>query len=1402
MTWERPAELEAEGEAQSGEWVWLKHPTKAYVPAQVIKRESINAICKALDGEAMTVLQKDVGPAIPRLSALKRPVNDLVQMDQVIEPTVMHNLKIRFEQSKIYTSIGNILVSVNPFKMLPLYTPAVMDMYAKKGSRQLAPHVYSIASDAYNKLSQERINVSVLISGESGAGKTECTKQVLQYLSEVAGSTTGVERKVLSANPVLEAFGNAKTLRNNNSSRFGKFMEVHFDSCSRISGCSTVNYLLEKSRIVQPGPGERSYHIFYMLCAAAPAEMQETLHLSRPDGFRYLSRSGCVSVPGLDDVKEFHEVEEAFQTLAFGAEEIREMYGLVAAVLHLGNLNFVEKGSGSALDGASACSNALKYAAELLKCPADVLGKAFCVRTIEARGESMKVDLQPAQSQDACDSLSKALYGRLFDWLVKRVNQAMAVDATAGGRDPLIIGILDIFGFEIFEKNSFEQLCINFCNEKLQQHFNTNTFKLEEDTYKAEGVPFTHVEYIDNQDVLDLIEKKKPQGLLVLLDDEINVPRGSDKGYYSKAVKNYKDHGRFSVTRIARTEFIVSHYAGDVQYDTTGFLEKNKDRLTDDLADIMAASGSTFIANTLFAYVEVQKKSGLRGTKAAKGATQGGQFRQQLTSLMTVLNETSPLYIRCIKPNSEKRSDLFDAPMSLQQLRYAGVFEAVSIRKQGYPFRYLHEDFFKRYRIVIPSGAGGGARGALGAPGQGDARARCEKLLKEIGKKYSVVSTCQVGRTMILYRAEQHMPLELARCFVTESSCRQIQKLVRGYTTRINMAEVYKALPLIKAAIESRELAQVQMAVELASGLFIKPPLARHAEVVLEVLEEEKELKGLAAKLAPQEPEANFDAFDALQKKMDVIREKDSYACQDAASLQVTEKWKSVFDRRKCKKDLIDGASELDKKMLDEAMALLQTLKAQWGSFCPDEEARALAAIQRIEQEVRLAATIDEACRPQHGVTGIPGKLEAHTIDTSKLTTALDECKRLGCQTPPAVEAARKGNLVLKLRRSLHSALSSDQKAKDPLWQNVQDELKNAANGGIVGSEMTLLLDDFAMREKVDDICEKLEYACQKIDEEWLVYGLEQARRLDMDAHPNATVRGVTSKAREVLGKVQECKTKIKEGIETLNKDLLDEALGIADTFAYATPLVTQGREVRDRLAQILRDIDRAIKEMNVEEIERVIEECQHMRFKLPQLKKCREILAMPEEKRLQLQLRAAVILGDTVRVTKVTMRIKEIFFDKAGGLFQFEKFPGLKSKNQFAKRFGVAHDRLRDGMLDWSREPIHTSLTRIDDHDPAIRAMGVKLFRSVMGYMGDRHYTYPLMLAQEVLKHGLEVRCGRAACVCVKRVYDIYIYVDSYETSQTSHTNGDTNLAILSFLPSFFSSLFLSHPTLRRSRI
>ncbi|XP_027368060.1 myosin-9 [Abrus precatorius] len=686
-------------------------------------------------------------------------VDDMTKLAYLHEPGVLHNLESRYKINEIYTYTGNILIAINPFQSLPhLYETNVMKKYKGATIADLSPHVFAIAEAAYRAMITEEKSNCILVSGESGAGKTETTKMLMQYLAYLGGHIVSegrtVEKQVLESNPVLEAFGNAKTVRNDNSSRFGKFVEIQFDKYGRISGAAVRTYLLERSRVCQISDPERNYHCFYLLCASPPEE-KEKYKLGDPRSFHYLNQSNCYELVGVNAAQEYLSTKRAMDIVGISQEEQDAIFRVVAAILHLGNIKFAksEENDSSVLEGEESKFH-LQTTAELLMCDPNALEGALRERVMITPEEIIKRSLDPLGATVGRDGLAKTLYSRLFDWLVNKINISIGQDPSS----KCLIGVLDIYGFESFQTNSFEQFCINFTNEKLQQHFNQHVFKMEQEEYTKEGINWSYLEFVDNQDVLDLIEKK-PGGIIALLDEACMFPKSTHETFAQKLYQTFKDHKRFIKPKLTRSDFTVVHYAGEVQYQSEHFLDKNKDYVVPEHQEILSASKCSFVSGLFPPLSEETAKS-------SKFSSIGSRFKLQLQQLMDTLNLTEPHYIRCVKPNTLLKPCIFENLNVIQQLRSGGVLEAVRIKCAGFPTHWTFHEFLNRLGILAPEVLRGNF----------DEKDSCKKILEKIG-----LTGYQIGETQIFLRAGQMAELDARRACLLSNSATVIQKQIKTH---------------------------------------------------------------------------------------------------------------------------------------------------------------------------------------------------------------------------------------------------------------------------------------------------------------------------------------------------------------------------------------------------------------------------------------------------------------------------------------------------------------------------------------------------------------------------------------------------------------------------------------------
>lgn len=620
-------------------------------------------------------------------------VDDMVLLSKISEDAITENLKKRYNDDYIFSYIGPVLISVNPFKQLPYFTDREVELYQGAAQYENPPHIYALADNMFRNMMIDSENQCVIISGESGAGKTVAAKFIMSYISKVSGGGEKVQHVkdiILQSNPLLEAFGNAKTVRNNNSSRFGKYFEIQFSRGGAPDGGKISNFLLEKSRVVSQNSGERNFHIYYQLLEGASSGQRENLGVTTPDYYSYLNQSGTYTVDDVSDKKDFSETMEAMSVVGLSDDDQDSVLQIVASILHLGNISFREENNYATVES----QDFLAFPSFLLGVQQEALCSKLTSRVMDSkwggRSESIAVTLNTEQAAFTRDALSKALYGRLFDFLVESVNRAMQKD-----HEELNIGVLDIYGFEIFQKNGFEQFCINFVNEKLQQIFIELTLKAEQEEYVQEGIQWTPIEYFNNKVVCDLIESKSPPGVMCVLDDVCATMHakgeGADLTLLQKLQGQMGSHEHFSSWNQG---FVIHHYAGKVSYDVSGFCERNRDVLFNDIIELMQSSEFPFI-RALF-------PENLEAEKRGRPSTVGSKIKKQANELVLTLMRCCPHYVRCIKPNETKRAGDWEEKRVRHQVEYLGLRENIRVRRAGFSYRRVFSKFLHRYAILTP----------------------------------------------------------------------------------------------------------------------------------------------------------------------------------------------------------------------------------------------------------------------------------------------------------------------------------------------------------------------------------------------------------------------------------------------------------------------------------------------------------------------------------------------------------------------------------------------------------------------------------------------------------------------------------------------------------------------------
>nr|XP_045614507.1 unconventional myosin-Va-like isoform X4 [Procambarus clarkii] len=796
-----------------GARVWIPDPVQVWRCAELTK-DYKNHLVSVIYADSQGVQRTDEFKvkSDEDLPPLRNPdiligENDLTSLSYLHEPAVLYNLQVRFgNHNAIYTYCGIVLVAINPYEELPIYGPDTIGAYRGHSMGDLDPHIFAVAEEAFTQMERDEKDQSIIVSGESGAGKTVSAKYAMRYFASVGGSDseTQIEKKILASNPIMEAIGNAKTTRNDNSSRFGKYIELDFTRNFSILGANMRTYLLEKSRVVFQAPCERNYHIFYQLCSASSDQRHKHLRLGSPesfhylnqglreapewssktrkghqDNFHYLNQGHSPHIGGVDDAADFQETCRAFSLLGISEATQEQLFRILAGILHLGNVTFEEDvGESSTIDNGD---KSLHIAAELLGIPLEDIRMWLCNRKIVGGREVFTKPMTYTEATFSRDALAKHIYAKLFEWIVTQINKCFASTA----KPFRFIGVLDIYGFETFEINSFEQFCINYANEKLQQQFNQHVFKLEQEEYVKEQIEWEFINFYDNQPCIDLIESKL--GILDLLDEECKMPKGTDHSWVEKLYDKCKKFDHFSKPRLSNTSFLIAHFADKVGYESAGFLEKNRDTVSEEQINILKSSQINLV-HALF--MEKDKKAPTKvkvlpigpvhsKSKQMKKSV-GSQFRESLNLLMLTLNSTTPHYVRCIKPNDDKMAFTFDPTRAIQQLRACGVLETVRISAAGYPSRWTYHEFFCRYRVLCNSKD----------IQRNDMRVTCEKI---IGNMISDQDKFKFGRTKIFFRAGQVAYMEKLRADRLSACGVMIQKHVRMFIHRNRFRTMRKA---------------------------------------------------------------------------------------------------------------------------------------------------------------------------------------------------------------------------------------------------------------------------------------------------------------------------------------------------------------------------------------------------------------------------------------------------------------------------------------------------------------------------------------------------------------------------------------------------------------------------------
>ncbi|NXR24137.1 MYH10 protein, partial [Cinclus mexicanus] len=1025
--------------------VWIPSERHGFEAASIKEEKGDEVLVELAENGKKALVNKD---DVQKMNPPKfSKVEDMAELTCLNEASVLHNLKDRYYSGLIYTYSGLFCVVINPYKNLPIYSENIIEMYRGKKRHEMPPHIYAISESAYRCMLQ----VSALFCrGESGAGKTENTKKVIQYLAHVASSHKGrkdhnipgeLERQLLQANPILESFGNAKTVKNDNSSRFGKFIRINFDVTGYIVGANIETYLLEKSRAVRQAKDERTFHIFYQLLAGAGEHLKSDLLLEGFNNYRFLS-NGYIPIPGQQDKDNFQETMEAMHIMGFSHDEILSMLKVVSSVLQFGNISFKKERN---TDQASMPENTVaQKLCHLLGMNVMEFTRAILTPRIKVGRDYVQKAQTKEQADFAVEALAKATYERLFRWLVHRINKALDRTKRQGAS---FIGILDIAGFEIFELNSFEQLCINYTNEKLQQLFNHTMFILEQEEYQREGIEWNFIDFgLDLQPCIDLIERPaNPPGVLALLDEECWFPKATDKTFVEKLVQEQGTHSKFQKPRQLKdkADFCIIHYAGKVDYKADEWLMKNMDPLNDNVATLLHQSSDKFVAELwkdVDRIVGLDQVTGITETafgsayKTKKGMfrTVGQLYKESLTKLMATLRNTNPNFVRCIIPNHEKRAGKLDPHLVLDQLRCNGVLEGIRICRQGFPNRIVFQEFRQRYEILTPNAI---PKGFM------DGKQACERMIRALELDPNLY---RIGQSKIFFRAGVLAHLEEERDLKITDIIIFFQAVCRGYLARKAFAKKQQQLSALK--ILQRNCAA-----------YLK---LRHWQW--------------------------WRVFTKVKPLLQVTRQEEELQAKDEELMKVKEKQTKVEAE-------LEEMERKHQQVLEEKNILAEQLQAETELFAEAEEMRARLAAKKQELEEilhDLESRVEEEEERNQILQNEKKKMQGHIQD---LEEQLDEeegaRQKLQLEKVTAEAKIKKMEEEILLLEDQNSKFLKEKKLMEDriaeCSSQLAEEEEKAKNLAKLKNKQEMMITDLEERlKKEEKTRQELEKAKRKLDGE------------------------------------------------------------------------------------------------------------------------------------------------------------------------------------------------------------------------------------------------------------------------------------------------------------------------------
>ncbi|KAK9539979.1 hypothetical protein VZT92_002457 [Zoarces viviparus] len=1125
--------------------VWVPSEKLGFEPGSVKEEHGEECVVELTDSSKKVKVNKD---DIQKMNPPKfSKVEDMAELTCLNEASVLHNLKERYYSGLIYTYSGLFCVVVNPYKYLPIYSEDIVNMYKGKKRHEMPPHIYAITDTAYRSMMQDREDQSILCTGESGAGKTENTKKVIQYLAHVASSFKSkkeqanavlshgeLEKQLLQANPILEAFGNAKTVKNDNSSRFGKFIRINFDVNGYIVGANIETYLLEKSRAVRQAKDERSFHIFYYMLSGAGDKLRSELCLEDYSKYRFLS-NGNVTIPGQQDTDMFTETMDAFQIMSVPEEERIGLLKVVSAVLQLGNMSFKKERH---TDQASMPDDtAAQKVCHLLSINVTDFTRAILSPRIKVGRDYVQKAQTQEQAEFAIEALAKASYERMFRWLVLRINKALDKTKRQGAS---FIGILDIAGFEIFELNSFEQMCINYTNEKLQQLFNHTMFILEQEEYQREGIEWSFIDFgLDLQPCIDLIEKHAgPPGILALLDEECWFPKATDKSFVEKVVQEQGTNPKFQKPKKLKddADFCIIHYAGKVDYKADAWLMKNMDPLNESVATLFNQSTEKFTAELwkdMDRIVGLDKVAGMSDSIHGASRTRKGMFRtvgqlykEQLSNLMATLRNTNPNFVRCIIPNHEKKAGKLEPHLVLEQLRCNGVLEGIRICRQGFPNRVVFQEFRQRYEILTPNAI---PKGFM------DGKQACVLMIKSLELDPNLF---RVGQSKVFFRAGVLAHLEEERDIKVTDVIISFQAFCRGYVARKAFTKRQQQLTAMRV-IQRNCVAYLKLRNWQWWRLFTK------VKPLLQVTRQEEEML-------------------AKEEELDKVRERQEQAQQQLQEFE--SKQQQLNAEKLALQEQLQAETELCAEA-EEMRSRLSTRKQELEEILHDLESRLE------EEEERATQLHTERKKMQQNITDLEQQLDEEEaarqkLQMEKLTTdaklkKLDEDvmvlddqnnklikekkqmeERISEFTINLTEEEEKSKSLQKLKNK-HEAMITDLEDRLRKEEKVRQELEK--NRRKLEGDSSELNDHMAdLQAQIDELRaqlakkeEELLAALSRIEEEAAAKNMAQKKIRELEAQISELQEDLELE-RQARAKAEKHRRDLGEELEALKTELED----------------------------------------------------------------------------------------------------------------------------------------------------------------------------------------------------------------------------------------------------------------------